>query len=104
MNHEVSPPQIRKPDGSPNERVLNDQFGIGIEEANQRVQFGNYTGTVLDMLSDRRCPVGDKLHTTYLEAGIDGVVKQLEALSAMDPNFRVEITPQTLERNYEKKN
>lgn len=102
-NPEVPPAPIFNSDGSLNEGVLDKHYGLGIREAQQEVTFGNYTGTVAEMLSDGRCPVGGRLETAYREDGIDGVVKQFEALSAMDPNFRVKITPQTLERNHVKK-
>ena len=53
-NHEVPQAQIFNSDGSLNEGVLKQQFGLGIEEARQKVRFGIYTGTVAEMLSDPR--------------------------------------------------
>jgi hypothetical protein len=90
-------------DGSLNEAFLNDHFGIGVEEAAQQVSFGSYTGTVAQMLGDERCPVGGMVSTAYQEKGIAGVAEKLKALAEMDPNFSVEITEATMERQRVKK-
>lgn len=104
VTHETPTPSIFNPDGSINEGILNQQYGLGIEEAMQEVKFDEYTGTVAEMLADGRCPVGGRMRTAYETTGIDGVLEQFQALSVMDPNFKVEITEETIERNHVKKN
>lgn len=90
-------------DGSLNETALQQRFGIGREEAMQPVAFGSYNGTVAQMLSDERCPVGGMLEGAYQERGIEGVEEKFKSLSQIDPQFKVELSPQTIEREQVKK-
>lgn len=98
MSNETSPPQIFNPDGSINEGNLNKHYGLGVKEAMQTVKFGEYTGTVAEMLADGRCPVGGRIRTAFETTGIDGVLNQFGALNIMEPNFKVEITEATIKR------
>lgn len=98
MSNEASPPQIFNSDGSLNEGNLSKHYGLGAEDAMQQVRFGEYTGTVADMLADGRCPVGGRIRTAFETTGIDGVLEQFGALNIMDPNFKVEISEVTVER------
>lgn len=102
-NHEVPPVPIFNPDGSINEKVLKHEYGLEAEEASQEVVFGSYKGTVAEMLGDRRCPVGEMVRSAYKQTGLAGVVGQFEALSAMDPNFQVEIKQQITDMDQVKK-
>jgi len=95
---------IIQPDGSLNEALLSERWGLGIEEASQHVTFGAYTGTVAQMLSDERCPVGGMIEGAYREEGIKGVVAKLKTLGDLDPRFSVEVTDATLQREDVKKN
>ena len=105
MSREFAPPPaIFNPDGSINEGVLNDQYGLGIEEASQEVSFGTYAGTVAEMLDEERCPVGGMIRSAYHETGIEGVIEKFDILSKMDPNFKVEVTEPTIKREIVKKN
>jgi hypothetical protein len=109
MSHEGFPTSqpsevIIQPDGSLNEALLGERYGIGVEEAGQEVTFGSYTGTVAQMLSDERCPVGGMVQSAYQEKGIDGVAEKLKTLSQLDPRFSVKIAPETLQREQVKKN
>jgi len=90
-------------DGSLNEAFLGERFGIGVDVATQEVSFGRYRGTVAQMLADGGCPVGEMVSTAYQEKGIAGVAEKFKALSAMDPNFSVEIPEATIEREQLKK-
>lgn len=90
-------------DGSLNEANLTRMYGLGIKEAMQEVRFGNYTGTVAQMLDDVRCPVGETMRAAYQQKGIDGVIGAFEGLRMMAPGFKVDITEETLQREREKK-
>lgn len=90
-------PPIFTSDGAIDETALREQFGLGIQEATQEVAFGSYTGTVAEMLADRRCPVGGMVSKSFREAGIEGVISQFSTLSMMDSGFKVEISELTLE-------
>lgn len=103
MIHETPAPPIFNQDGSINEGVLIDRYGLGMAEATQQVKFGDYTGTVAEMLNDARCPVGGKIRDAYKGTGIDGVIEQFEALNIMVRDFKIEITAPTIERAREKK-
>ena len=89
--------------GSLNEELLHNKFGIGIEEAVQLVSFGNHNGTVAQMLDDEKCPVGNMLAESYQEKGLEGVIEKFKFLEAMDKNFRVEVTKTSLRREESKK-
>lgn len=95
---------IIRPDGSLNEAALNERYGLGIEEASQPVTFGAYTGTVAQMLSDDRCPVGGMVQEAYQERGIEGVAEKLRTLGALDSRFSVSISEATFQRERVKKN
>jgi hypothetical protein len=97
-----APSVINQNDGSINEAALAKQYGLGVTEAKQKVTFGNYTGTVAQMLDDGRCPVGGMVRNAYQEHGIDGVVKQFSLLKMMDPKFEVTVTEETIERDQKK--
>lgn len=105
VTQEQAPPQeaVFHQDGSLNEAFLNDHFGIGAEEAEQQVSFGSYRGTVAQMLGDEKCPVGEMVSTAYQEKGVAGVAEKFKALGEMDPNFSVQITKATMEREQVKK-
>jgi hypothetical protein len=90
-------------DGTLNEDVLGQQFGLGAAEAMQEVTFGSYTGTAAEMLADPKCPVGGMIKKAYAEEGIDGVERKFASLQDMDPEFKFTITPETLEREGSKK-
>lgn len=90
-------------DGTLNEAFLGDHFGIGVEEAAQQVTFGNYTGTVAQMLDDERCPVGGMVSAAYQEKGLEGVAEKFKMLGEMDPKFSVKITEETIQREQVKK-
>ncbi len=90
-------------DGSLNEAVLQQRFGLGVEEAMQQVSFGSYTGTVAQMLYDERCPVGGMVESVYQEHGLEGVEGMFKTLRQMDPKFEVKISPVTLDREQVKK-
>jgi hypothetical protein len=90
-------------DGSLNEAFLADRFGIGDQEAMQEVTFGSYTGTVAQMLSDEKCPVGGMVSSAYAERGIEGVDGMFKILSEMDSRFSVRVTDATMQRELEKK-
>jgi hypothetical protein len=90
-------------DGSLNEALLSERFGLGAEEAMQQVAFGSYTGTVAQMLGDEKCPVGDMVSTAYQEKGIDGVAEKFKTLGEMDSRFSVKITESTVQREQVKK-
>jgi hypothetical protein len=94
---------LLNPDGSLNEDLLSQRYGLGIEEASQEVSFGSYRGTVAQMLSDERCPVGAMVSTAYQEKGLDGVVERFKSLAQMDPQFSIRITPTTRQREQVKK-
>ena len=95
---------INPEDGSVNEGLLNNKYGLGIEEANQIVSFGNYTGTVAQMLNDEKCPVGGMVSNAYQEKGIEGVQEQFKNLGTMDKNFSVKVSEVTIQREQVKKN
>lgn len=90
-------------DGSLNETFLQQRFGIGVEEAMQQVAFGNYTGTVAQMLSDERCPIGGIVEGAYQARGIEGVEEKFKTFTLLDPKFKVEISSTTLDREQAKK-
>jgi hypothetical protein len=90
-------------DGSLNEALLVNRFGISSEEAMQEVTFGSYKGTVAQMLGDEKCPVGGMVSSAYAERGIEGVAEKFRTLSELDPKFAVTITETTLQRDRLKK-
>jgi hypothetical protein len=90
-------------DGTLNEEFLSENFGLGAQEAMQPVAFGNYTGTVAQMLADEKCPVGAMVGQAYQEQGIAGVTEKFKTLGQMDSRFSVEITQATLAREDLKK-
>ena len=103
MSREGAPPPIFNEDGSLNADTLNEQFGLGTEDAMQEVTFGSYTGTVAEMLADARCPVGGMINRAFTTSGIEGVTQQFSNLKMMDPNFEVTISEATIERHVKKK-
>ena len=90
------------PDGTVNEDFLKEQYGLGIEEANQIVSFGKYTGTMAQMLGDEKCPVGEMVSSAYKEKGLDGVEETFKNLRALDSNFNPVISEAA--RELQKKN
>jgi hypothetical protein len=100
----ISEKTIIREDGSLNEELLNKKYGLGVEEANQIVSFGNYTGTVAQMLSDEKCPVGGMVSTAYEDKGIEGVAEQFKLLKVMDKNFSVTFNETTMQGEQVKKN
>ncbi|HET6924561.1 MAG TPA: hypothetical protein VFH39_01895 [Candidatus Saccharimonadales bacterium] len=91
-------------DGSLNEQLLAEQYGLGPEEAMQEVAFGAYSGTLAQALADDRCPVGGMVRAAYTEHGLEGVTEKLHTLGQLDPRFNVEVSPATLQREQLKKN
>jgi hypothetical protein len=107
MGHEgfnAAEAQLIYENGELNEQLLAERYGLSPEDAAQEVTFGTYTGTVAQMLSDERCPVGSMVETAYAESGIEGVSEKFKTLAQLDPRFTVEISEQTLEREHLKKN
>jgi len=82
-------------DGTLNEAILMDRYGIGIEEAMQEVVFGNYRGSFAQALASEGCPLDTILSTAYAENGIEGVQDKVRGLSELDPRFQLEISPAT---------
>jgi hypothetical protein len=72
-----------------------ERFGLGPEEANTIVSYGNYTGTLAAMLNDERCPVGNVIADAYQTEGIAGVETKFAALSMMSSDFAVSIGDKT---------
>ncbi len=106
MAHEGSPTiqeTIFYPDGTLNEPLMIEQYGIGAEDSILEVSFGNYRGTVAQMLSNDQCPVGNMVSTAYRERGINGVAETFKNLEAMDSNFSARLSDKTLLREQEKK-
>ncbi|HUY53441.1 MAG TPA: hypothetical protein VMV24_02610 [Candidatus Dormibacteraeota bacterium] len=104
MSHESLPiiqEAIFYPDGSLNESLLIEQYGIGAGEAMLEVTFGNYRGTIAQMLSNDKCPVGHMVKTAYEEKGLDGVVETFKTLT-IDDDFSARLTKETLRREEEK--
>lgn len=99
----VIPEAIFLDDGSLNEAVLRQRFGIGADEAAQEVTFSSYQGTVAQMLADEKCPVGGMVESAYREHGIAGVEEKFKQLGQMDPRFEIKISPATLAREQVKK-
>jgi hypothetical protein len=89
-------------DGTINEAFVAEHYGLGIEEASQEIQFGAHKGTVAQMLADEACPVGGQIQNAYKQQGIEGVARVFEGIKMMDPNFAVEISASTLEREQAK--
>ncbi len=100
---EQAPASIIQRDGSLNLEYLATRFGIGEDEAMQRVSFGDHKGTVAEMLDDRGCPVGGIVASAYKKEGLDGVIKKFKALGSMDVNFSVVISESTILRELKKK-
>ena len=93
---------VINPDGTLNEDFLRNQYGLEAEDAMQTVSFGNYTGTVAQMLSDERCPVGDMVRNAYHEKGLAGVEETFQKFSMVDRAFEPKISETT--REIQKKN
>lgn len=102
MSHEATLPPIFNEDGSLNEGELSQQFGLGVTEATQVVNFGAYSGTVAEMLSDARCPVGGMVRKAFESKGIEGVVEKFEQLGQLDPQFKVKVAEATIETHVKK--
>jgi hypothetical protein len=105
MGHETNPlptEGVFYADGAINVVFVVENYGLSLEDVSQEIKFGNYTGTVAQMLADEDCPMRDRLHSAYQEKGIDGVVQVFEGAKIMDPEFSVEISDATLEREHAK--
>lgn len=68
----------------PNEHMMTN-YGMTSEEGQQYVEFGSWKGTVAQMLSDPRCPVGATVREAHATEGIEGVQKAFEGLKMMAP-------------------
>lgn len=78
--------------------ALEERFGLGPEELSQEVKFGKHSGTVLEMMVDPECPVGEKIEEAYQSGGIEAVQQKLDTLSDLAPEFVVKLSPNTVAR------
>jgi hypothetical protein len=91
------------------EEYFQQVFGLGREELEQTVTFGGHTGTVAQMLTDEKCPVGSMIGQAYRQEGLAGVQEKLGLLTQMAGEkdgqklFDVRISEQSLERENLKK-
>jgi hypothetical protein len=96
MGHETSRPSAHELEQQPQfDPSMIERFGLGPEEANSVVSYGNYTGTLAAMLNDERCPVGNIVAEAYQQEGIVGVETKFAALSMMSNEFSVPISAKT---------
>jgi len=96
MGHETSRPSAPELEQQTQfDPSMIERFGLGPEEANTVVSYGNYTGTLATMLNDERCPVGNVIADAYQQEGIAGVETKFTALSMMSNEFSVPISAQT---------
>ena len=80
---------------APDYAHLLETYGLGPQEMDQTVSFGNYTGTVAAMFTDERCPVGKMVADTYRAEGIDGVERKISGLQGLDGSFALTISEDT---------
>lgn len=66
-----------------------ERFGITLEEAEQTVQAGRWTGTLGQMLTDPKCPVGEAVQQAHQEGGREAAQQKLTSLQAFYPEFSV---------------
>lgn len=74
---------------------LLDRYGLGPEELDTEVSFGEYSGTLAEAVSDERCPVGGMLEKAYAEGGLEAIGRKLGAFSMLDEGFQVQIGDRT---------
>ena len=103
MTPDKPKPTILNPDRSINYDAVRDQFGLGEKEANTRIRYGSYRGTVAEMLADDRCPEGGRLRGVYREKGLDGIRSEFSDYNKKDSGFKVEFTEETIARERDKK-
>jgi hypothetical protein len=96
MGHETSRPSAHELEEQAQfDPSMIERFGLGPEEANSVVSYGNYTGTLATMLNDERCPVGNIVADADQQEGIAGVETKFAALSMMSSEFSVPISAKT---------
>lgn len=101
MSRETAPPQIFKKDGTLSKRAEKKLVENGLTQAQglRWIEYGNYQGTILDMIYDKRCPAHDAFQKALKQKGTEGVSEtfgHLQGLGAV-------ITDQTPEE-IQKKN
>jgi hypothetical protein len=85
MTPESEPSSIYLDDGSLNAEALSTQYGLSPDFAMQHVTFGEYKGTVAEMLENpdpagKSCPLRATVFETFQTKGIEGVTQYFTAM------------------------
>ena len=94
------------------ETYFRENYGLGLKDAEQYVAYEGYSGTLGQMLTDPRCPVGGTIRRAYqegiqaagpeastearTEAGREAVQRKFRAIGELDSNFVVNISPEPI--------
>lgn len=68
-------------------------YGMTSEEGRQGIQFREWNGTIAQMLSDPRCPVGEMIKNAHQDNGTEGVQQAFLGLRMMAPDVKIEVSP-----------
>lgn len=80
------------------EEYFHEQFGLGREELQKTVTFGDHLGSAAAMLIDGKCPIGGKLAEAYREGGLKAVRTKVTQLSEFAPEFNLPIAASSWQR------
>jgi hypothetical protein len=76
------------------------QTGLGFDELSQVITYtvnGNTkTGTLAEVVTDTRCPVGGMISKRFSKSGIEGVERLVTGWSEDDPDMKVTFSESTL--------
>lgn len=76
--------------------ILQASFGLSWEEGQQRVEAGQYNGTLAQMLLDPKCPVGPGVQEAYQKGqledrGVEAVQEKLDSFKMVFSNFKADV-------------
>lgn len=77
------------------EGYLRANFGISLEEANQHVEWGRHSGSLLAMLSSERCDARAIVAQAFQDEGGAGVVRVFTGLGFADSRFKPVLSEET---------
>lgn len=76
-----------------NDEFFRSNYGISLEEASQPIEAGQYRGTMGQMLTDEKCPVGAMVSEAFQEGGREAAQQKIESFKPIFPNFEPKFQP-----------
>src|SRR5579885_3663292 len=78
---------LQPPEETYGEVYYMENFGVTYEEAQQEVKAGEWSGTLGQMLTDPKCPVGPQVREAYKQGGMEAAHQKLDACKMLFPEF-----------------